>query len=65
MLLRDLVAVAEHFCHERCRDFFDEPAQGCVACAQEIDADFPQTNHESVGVDVLPGPVSGEQSFAA
>lgn len=36
-----------------------------VLRAAEIDANFPQTQHEHVGVDVLPWPVAGEQLFAA
>ena len=53
-VLGDFVAEAEHFCDEGCGDFLDQAADGCVARASEIDADFPQLFHEGVGVEVLP-----------
>ena len=65
MLLGDVVAVAEHFCDERCGDFFDETPQGCVACAEEVYADFSETHHEGVGVYVLPGAVAREEPRTA
>lgn len=65
MFLRDLIAVAEHFGDERGGNFLHERAEGCVPCAQEVDAQFPETLHERVRVDVSAGPVSGEQPLAA
>ena len=53
VFLSYLVAVSEHFGHERSKDFGDQAAEGCVACAQQVDSVFSEPFHERVGVDVL------------
>jgi hypothetical protein len=60
----DLVAVAEHFGHQRRRHFCDQPAQCWIACAQEVDSELPKPLHECVGVDMTAGTVSGEKPLA-
>lgn len=63
--MRDLVAVAEHLGGDRGRNFRDEGTKGCVACAQQVDAVFPEPVHEGVGVDMVPGAVAREEPLAA
>lgn len=52
MLLGDLVAVAEHFGYERGGNFGDQPREGRVPCAEEVDADFPERADAQAGGEV-------------
>ena len=61
MVLGDLSAVAEHVGQNRRWDFSNEFAQCPVPCSAQVNAQSAQSLHARLGIDVLPGSVSGKQ----